>query len=117
MPRRSAYHRFLPSVAVALIMFFLAVVAGAVPSALAQNPAASAPVASAQQPAAQKPNTQNPEDQGPAETLKLSVNVVGVFFNVKDKHGALMPNLTKEDFEVFEDGKPQTIKYFAAESN
>ena len=40
-----------------------------------------------------------------------------LFFNVKDKHGALIPNLTKDDFEVTEDGKPQTIKYFTAESN
>ena len=56
-------------------------------------------------------------DQEPAETLKLNVNVVQLFFNVKDKHGALVPNLTKDDFEVLEDGKPQTIKYFAAESN
>ncbi|MGA8526139.1 MAG: VWA domain-containing protein, partial [Candidatus Sulfotelmatobacter sp.] len=30
---------------------------------------------------------------------------------------ALIPNLTKNDFDVLEDGKPQTIKYFAAESN
>ena len=29
----------------------------------------------------------------------------------------LIPNLTKDDFQVFEDGKPQTIKYFSAESN
>jgi len=51
------------------------------------------------------------------ETLKVNVNVVGVFFNVKDKHGMLIPNQTKDDFQVLEDGKPQTIKYFAAESN
>jgi VWFA-related protein len=40
-----------------------------------------------------------------------------LFFNVKDKHGMLIPGLTKDDFQVFEDGKPQTIKYFAAESH
>lgn len=51
------------------------------------------------------------------ETLKVNVNVVQLFFNVKDKHGALIPNLTRNDFEVLEDGKPQTIKYFTAESN
>ena len=45
------------------------------------------------------------------------MNVVNLFFNVKDKHGMLIPNLTKTDFEVLEDGKPQTIKYFSAESN
>jgi VWFA-related protein len=95
------------------------------PFALAQNPPSSTPATpSAQAPAAQNPaHAQKPEaqksdeDQGPAETLKVSVNVVGLFFNVKDKHGALIPNLTKDDFEVFEDGKPQTIKYFTAESN
>jgi len=57
------------------------------------------------------------DDQKPSETLKVSVNVVQLFFNVKDKKGALIPNLTKEDFEINEDGKAQTIKYFTAESN
>lgn len=56
-------------------------------------------------------------DQNPAETLKVNVNVVQLFFNVKDKHGALIPSLTKDDFQIFEDGKPQTIKYFNAETN
>lgn len=60
---------------------------------------------------------QSQDNQKPGETLKVNVNVVQLFFNVKDKHGALIPNLTKEDFEIAEDGKPQTIKYFTAESN
>jgi len=64
---------------------------------------------------AQQPTSQN--DQESMETLKVNVNVVQLFFNVKDKKGALIPNLTKDDFEVVEDGKPQTIKYFTAESN
>jgi VWFA-related protein len=51
------------------------------------------------------------------ETLKVRVNVVQLFYNVKDKKGALIPNQTKDDFELFEDGKPQAIKYFTAESN
>jgi VWFA-related protein len=67
---------------------------------------------------AQKPSdAQKSDDQNPEETLKVNVNVVGLFFNVKDKHGVLIPNLTKDDFQVFEDGKQQTVKYFAAESN
>src|SRR6267154_3389704 len=57
------------------------------------------------------------DQQGPTETLKVNVKVVELFFNVKDKKGALIPNLTKENFEIFEDGKPQTIKYFSASSN
>ena len=51
------------------------------------------------------------------DTLKVNVDVVQLFFNVKDKKGALIPNLTKDSFEIAEDGKPQTIKYFTAESN
>jgi VWFA-related protein len=71
------------------------------------------------QPAQNQPANggQQQDSQEPVTTLKTRVNVVSVFFNVKDKHGALIPNLTKDDFEVAEDGKPQTIKYFAAESN
>src|SRR5678816_3700024 len=56
-------------------------------------------------------------DDQSMETLKVDVNVVQLFFNVKDKKGGLIPNLTKDAFDVTEDGKPQTIKYFKAESD
>jgi len=61
--------------------------------------------------------TQDQSQDQSQETLKVNVNVVQLFFNVKDKKGGLIPNLTKDDFQIFEDGKPQTIKYFTAESN
>lgn len=61
---------------------------------------------------------QEPNDRDRAtETLKVNVDVVQLFFNVKDRKGGLIPSLGKDDFEVLEDGKPQTIKYFAAESD
>lgn len=60
---------------------------------------------------------QNQDQDQSAATLQVNVNVVQLFFNVKDKKGALIPGLKKEDFHILEDGKPQTIKYFAAESN
>ena len=60
--------------------------------------------------------SQSPQDQS-VSTLKVNVNVVQLFFNVKDKHGGLIPALTKNDFEITEDNKPQTIKYFTAESD
>ncbi len=66
---------------------------------------------------AQQSKQPSDQDQNPSETLKVNVNVVQLFFNVKDKHGTLIPNLTKDDFTIAEDGKPQTIKYFTAESN
>src|SRR5256885_16635990 len=72
-----------------------------------------APVAAAQQ----SSPSQSEDNQKPGETVKVNVNIVQLFFNVKDKHGALIPNLTKDDFQIAEDGKPQTVKYFTAESN
>src|SRR5580693_8465761 len=56
------------------------------------------------------------QDQS-AATVKVNVEVVQLFFNVKDKHGALIPNLVKDNFDILEDGKQQTIKYFKAESD
>jgi VWFA-related protein len=50
-------------------------------------------------------------------TLKVDVDIVNVLFSVRDKKGALVPNLTKEDFTVFEEGKQQTVKYFTKETD
>ena len=80
-----------------------------------QNPPAQAPASPPTQ--EQQPQSQAPAEDDNLQTFKAQVNVVNLFFNVKDKHGMLIPNLTKNDFEVFEDGKPQTVKYFSAESN
>ncbi len=86
--------------------------------------AAPATMTLAQQPSGQQPTVpasnsgQQPGDsQQPEQTVKVNVNVVQLFFNVKDKHGSLVPNLTKDDFTIAEDGAPQTIKYFTPETN
>ena len=68
----------------------------------------------AQQPSGQSSPTQQ---QGEPPVFRKNVNLVTVYFNVKDKHGALVPNLTQDAFQLTEEGKPQTIKYFSAESN
>lgn len=62
-------------------------------------------------------NAQEKQEGQNLPTFKSQVNVVNIFFNVKDKKGMLIPSLKKEDFAVIEDGKPQTVKYFSAESN
>jgi VWFA-related protein len=61
--------------------------------------------------------TQGQSEDQSLETLKVNVEVVQLFFNVKDKHGALIPHLDKANFDLFEDGKPQVIKYFKAETD
>lgn len=53
----------------------------------------------------------------PATTIPVRVNVVNVFATVRDKHGKIVSDLTKEDFSLSEDGRPQTIHYFAKGSD
>ncbi|HEY4932365.1 MAG TPA: VWA domain-containing protein [Terriglobales bacterium] len=75
-----------------------------------------APPTSSVPPQAQNQDQQQePEESG--QTFKAQVNVVSIFFNVKDHHGLLIPGLMKGDFDVFEDGKPQPVKYFSADAN
>ena len=50
-------------------------------------------------------------------TFSADVNVVNVFVTVRDKKGAIVRNLIKDDFALEEDGRPQTIRYFSQESN
>jgi VWFA-related protein len=57
------------------------------------------------------------DQQQPLETLKVNVNLVSLYFTVHDKHGALIPHLTKDDFNILEDKAPQKIKNFTAEND
>lgn len=50
-------------------------------------------------------------------TFTADVRVVNVFATVRDDKGAIVRNLTKSDFTLEEDGRPQTIRYFSQESN
>jgi len=54
---------------------------------------------------------------GDEASIKVDVDVVNVLCTVRDKHGALIKDLNKEDFEIREDGKPQQIRYFARETD
>jgi len=45
------------------------------------------------------------------------VKVVNVFATVRDRQGKIVRNLTKEDFSLEEDGRPQTIRYFSQETD
>jgi VWFA-related protein len=64
-------------------------------------------------PAQQKPRE---EDEG-LSSIKVDVDVVNILCSVRDKKGGLIGNLTKDDFTLLEDGKPQPIKYFAKETD
>jgi VWFA-related protein len=58
------------------------------------------------------------QSQAPAvTTIPVDVKVVSLPVTVRDKKGKIVRDLTKEDFELEEDGKPQTIRYFSQETN
>jgi Ca-activated chloride channel family protein len=49
-------------------------------------------------------------------TLRVDVKLVNVFVNVIDQNGAIAAGLTREDFALFEDGRPQQIAIFERQS-
>jgi len=55
-------------------------------------------------------------DEESVATFKVNVNLVDVFFTVKDKQGNLVPHLTKDDCTITEDKEAQKLKSFVAET-
>jgi Ca-activated chloride channel family protein len=56
----------------------------------------------------------SPAAQDP--TFHVDVKLVSLFVNVTDKTGAIVGGLTREDFQIAEDGRPQQIAVFLRES-
>jgi VWFA-related protein len=88
----------------------------------AQQPPPPAPQPPAQQPApaSQQPGQAQPELKRPQEgqpKIAVEVKTVSVLATVRDKHGKIVADLTKDDFQLDEDGRPQIINYFAHESD
>jgi len=49
-------------------------------------------------------------------TFHVDVKLVNIFVNVTDHNGAIVGGLTRDDFAVFEDGRPQEIAVFERQS-
>jgi VWFA-related protein len=62
---------------------------------------------------AQQPPPQQPPPETPPPTFRVEVNYVEVDALVTDANGNPVSNLTVNDFEVLEDGKPQKISAFS----
>jgi VWFA-related protein len=74
---------------------------------------------------APSPDAPPPPSKAPAQaeeplqtgqTLKVNVNLVDVYFSVRDKNG-FVQGLTKDDCQIAEDKTPQTIKNLTQEKN
>jgi VWFA-related protein len=63
-----------------------------------------------------QPELKRPQD-GQQPKIAVEVKTVSVLATVRDKHGKIISNLAKDDFQLDEDGRPQTINYFAHESD
>jgi Ca-activated chloride channel family protein len=79
----------------------------AVPPAFAQSPSTTKP--------AQSPTPLTAD--APAATLKVASRLVAVSAIARDKSGQPVANLTRDDFLLKQDGKPQPIAYFSQGSS
>ncbi len=61
--------------------------------------------------------TAEPQQRQQQPEISVNVKVVNVFATVRNKQGGIVQNLTKDDFELQEDGRPQTIRYFSQETD
>jgi VWFA-related protein len=82
---------------------------------LAQLHAQEAPSPDAPPPPSKAPAAVEPLGD-PTQTLKVNVNLVDVYFSVRDKNG-YVAGLGKDDCQLYEDNKPQVIKNLTREKN
>ena len=102
MPVRILTSKGLAVIAIAAVVFAVATNRAFARSGDGSHPAAQSPITAA--------NAQNPK-------IKVNVNLVNVLFTVTSKKNRLVTGLTKKDFEVFEDSRPQTITFFGRQSD
>jgi len=73
---------------------------------------ASAPPTTEQQGGSTQQPTQTAQPK-----IAVEVKTVTVLVSVRDRHGKIIANLTKDDFSLDEDGRSQSINYFVREGN
>ena len=106
---RSGYYRSYWAPAICTLAFVLLAILGHALTGTASSE--SQPQQSQAQPAPQESTA------APQQKIAVEVKVVNVLATVRDKHGKTIANLTKDDFALSEDGKPQTITYFTRETD
>jgi len=87
---------FLALLAAALL------VAGVTPTQQSQPPA---------------PQQKTEPQQGNAPPFRARVELVDVVFTVLNRRQKFITDLQKQDFKVFEDGKPQDIRFFSRQTD
>ena len=85
-----------------VVLFFI--------DASAQRPVQKPKATPSPSPAAESVPEEPPQD---IETLKTDTNLVGVPVIATDRSGLYVPDLTREEFTIFEDGVKQDVAFFA----
>src|SRR6266852_3519296 len=115
--------RIFISVLLAAALFFAAASQPAGAGDRAQQ-SSSATAPGKRQGAAQQPTPQQPappqepvpqrQDQG---KITQTVNLVDVLFTVLNRRNKLVPDLEKDDFKVWDDKSPESIRYFSRQTD
>lgn len=77
---------------------------------------AQAPGAASQPPA---PEASQPEQAGQptSQSIRTDVNLVDVLFTVLDRKNKMVSDLGEDNFTVFDDGRPQQIRFFSQQTD
>jgi VWFA-related protein len=86
------------------------------PTTPSTTPTTQAPAQPAKPEAANSNDNAELSSRDTAPTFKVRVNLVLVRVVVRDQQGRVVPNLHKEDFQLFDNRKPQTISTFSVET-
>src|SRR5271156_3320663 len=82
-----------------------------------QPPSQSPPPAQAPPPAAATTQGQSAAPPQTPQRIIQVVNLVDVLFTVLNRRNKLVPDLQKEDFQVFDEKFPQDIRYFSKQTD
>jgi VWFA-related protein len=101
------------------LLFSVAFLRGQAPSGPNSGQTAAktdTPAQAASPSAATQPSSAEVSSHDTAPTFKVRVNLVLVRVVVRDEQGNIVPNLKKEDFQLFDNRKPQVISAFSVET-
>src|SRR5215472_6415560 len=98
--------RILIPVALTIVLLFL------VSADRAQQQTSPPPASGAQQQAPPPTRSQNNQT-----VIPIQVNLVDVLFTVLNRRNKLVPDLEQGDFKVFDENKPQDIRYFSKQTD
>jgi Ca-activated chloride channel family protein len=96
------------------LLMFLAATVALCPAQVPKPPWAAGSSSATSAPGSKNSSTDSKQNSD--TTFKVDVKLVNVFVTVTDEHGAPVAGLKKENFELEEDGQPQSISVFDKES-